>query len=227
MKKLIFLGFIVFVFLIACTQTTPTPTKCVYSDSSKYITQGPGCVINFMCMKGTEAFSDECGCGCKPVETNQCDYSSDARRYIEKDKEKCPMIEFRCNQSETPFSDDCGCGCRAVEGNQCNYVAPDKDYKAKSADECARIRFTCENGKEYFNDECGCGCHIVNEERHTCSETERNSQMCMALYKPVCGYVQVECIRAPCYPVRQTFSNSCAACQNKRVLYWIDGECPT
>lgn len=30
-------------------------------------------------------------------------------------------------------------------------------------------------------------------------------------YAPVCGSVQVQCIKAPCEPVKQTFSNSCMA----------------
>jgi Domain of unknown function (DUF4377) len=34
---------------------------------------------------------------------------------------------------------------------------------------------------------------------------------CTADYAPVCGSVQVQCITAPCPPVRQTFSNSCMA----------------
>lgn len=35
--------------------------------------------------------------------------------------------------------------------------------------------------------------------------------MCTMEYAPVCGSVQVQCIRAPCYPVRQAFSNACMA----------------
>ncbi len=34
---------------------------------------------------------------------------------------------------------------------------------------------------------------------------------CTADYTPVCGSVQVQCITAPCLPVRETFSNSCMA----------------
>lgn len=35
--------------------------------------------------------------------------------------------------------------------------------------------------------------------------------VCTDQYEPVCGYVQVQCIKAPCYPVAQTFSNTCEA----------------
>ena len=34
---------------------------------------------------------------------------------------------------------------------------------------------------------------------------------CTMEYAPVCGSVQVQCIMAPCNPVKQTFSNSCMA----------------
>lgn len=59
---------------------------------------------------------------------------------------------------------------------------------------------------------------------HFCLESE-TADFCTTIYEPVCGLVQVECITAPCPPVAQTFSNSCFACQNERVLYWIEGEC--
>lgn len=35
--------------------------------------------------------------------------------------------------------------------------------------------------------------------------------MCTMDYVPVCGSVQVQCITAPCNPVKQTFSNMCMA----------------
>ncbi len=39
-------------------------------------------------------------------------------------------------------------------------------------------------------------------------------EVCMNLYEPVCGY-----------PLEKTFSNSCFACQNSEVVYWVKGEC--
>jgi len=51
-------------------------------------------------------------------------------------------------------------------------------------------------------------------------------EVCITLYEPVCGIVEVQCITTPCPPVPETFSNSCFACQNENVLYWIPGECP-
>lgn len=43
---------------------------------------------------------------------------------------------------------------------------------------------------------------------------------CPALYAPVCASHQVECIKAPCYPVYQTYSNECVATgENATVLH--------
>ena len=54
------LGAIVVVKLMA------TSPGCNYDDPGKsYINKNPNCIINFLCIQGRAAFSDECGCGCK------------------------------------------------------------------------------------------------------------------------------------------------------------------
>ena len=35
--------------------------------------------------------------------------------------------------------------------------------------------------------------------------------VCTMEYAPVCGEVEVQCIKAPCNPVKQTFGNTCMA----------------
>lgn len=35
--------------------------------------------------------------------------------------------------------------------------------------------------------------------------------VCIEIYDPVCGQIEVQCITAPCDPVWQTFSNDCFA----------------
>ena len=50
--------------------------------------------------------------------------------------------------------------------------------------------------------------------------------MCTMQYAPVCAMVEVQCVRAPCNPVKQTFGNSCmAAAANATVV--SQGECDT
>lgn len=58
-----------------------------------------------------------------------------------------------------------------------------------------------------------------------CEESQRGVVACTQLYQPVCGYVQVECIKEPCDLQPQIFSNDCFACANDRVQYYTMGEC--
>ena len=48
---------------------------------------------------------------------------------------------------------------------------------------------------------------------------------CTMDYTPVCGAVQVQCIRAPCYPVYQTFGNMCTLKNANNVTFVKNGEC--
>lgn len=42
---------------------------------------------------------------------------------------------------------------------------------------------------------------------------------------PVCALVQIQCIKAPCNPIRQTFTNPCEACRNSLVNSYYFGNC--
>lgn len=50
---------------------------------------------------------------------------------------------------------------------------------------------------------------------------------CTMEYAPVCAKVPVQCIRAPCYPVYQTFSNMCVMTQTSSAIFAYKGECKT
>lgn len=52
--------------------------------------------------------------------------------------------------------------------------------------------------------------------------TTEEPKICTMEYAPVCAQVQVQCIMAPCYPVAETFGNSCAAWDNPIIH---TGEC--
>ena len=58
-----------------------------------------------------------------------------------------------------------------------------------------------------------------------CLPEQRNVDECIEIYQPVCGQVQVECIKAPCKTIRETYENSCKACTNERILSYTEGEC--
>lgn len=49
--------------------------------------------------------------------------------------------------------------------------------------------------------------------------------MCTMEYMPVCAAVQVQCIKAPCPPINQTFGNTCTMKANKNATFLYDGEC--
>jgi len=78
------------------------------------------------------------------------------------------------------------------------------------------------------------GCNTVSIDKPTgklqaidCLPEQRNVDGCIEIYQPVCGQMQVECIKAPCNPVKETFENSCKACTNSRVMSYTAGECLT
>lgn len=58
-----------------------------------------------------------------------------------------------------------------------------------------------------------------------CSEESRNAEACVEIYQPVCAEVRVECIVEPCDNTKETYANSCYACQNDRVDSYVVGEC--
>lgn len=58
-----------------------------------------------------------------------------------------------------------------------------------------------------------------------CLKDQREIDFCAEIYAPVCASVQVQCVKAPCYPVKQTFGNSCEACRNHLVNSYTEGMC--
>ena len=112
-------------------------------------------------------------------------------------------------------------------GPNCQFApCPDeKIYVGNSPEQCQVIKFVCVQGKQYFSDDKGCGCEPISGKLKAIDCTVRN-QMCTEEYMPVCGQVQVECIRAPCPPINETFGNKCQACANPLTISYFEGECP-
>ncbi len=48
---------------------------------------------------------------------------------------------------------------------------------------------------------------------------------CTKSYVPVCGLVQIECIKAPCNPIFETFTNKCELNKIKSAKLAYKGEC--
>ncbi len=59
-----------------------------------------------------------------------------------------------------------------------------------------------------------------------CTAEMRKGDVCTKIFKPVCAVVQIQCIRTPCSPVPESFSNACEACHNSLVSSYKEGACP-
>jgi hypothetical protein len=156
--------------------------------------------------------------------SNNCafDPCPDEKNYVSTDLEKCKVIRFVCSEGKEYFSDDKGCGCRPVEkvstcGNGVCEVG--------EADECpACINSTppclapCTKGT--CNEDC-----VSTGKLKAIDCTNPRPTACTREYMPVCGQVQVQCIRAPCPLVKETFANKCTACANSLTISYTDGAC--
>ena len=60
--------------------------------------------------------------------------------------------------------------------------------------------------------------------RGECKAKEEGT-VCTMEYAPVCAKVHVQCIKAPCDPILQTFGNRCMMNANSLAEYLYDGEC--
>lgn len=62
------------------------------------------------------------------------------------------------------------------------------------------------------------------EKEYSCTkykqETKEELKACTMEYAPVCAEVQVQCIKAPCYPIQKTFWNKCSAWDNNILYSW-------
>jgi hypothetical protein len=99
---------------------------------------------------------------------------------------------------------------RQCSNGENTWVEEIKNYISKDVSFCMAAKFGCEEGERPFSDETGCGC----EPRKPCTRE----------YMPVCGEVEVQCITAPCDPVKTTFSNKCEA-ENAGAKSIVEGAC--
>jgi len=54
---------------------------------------------------------------------------------------------------------------------------------------------------------------------------EETPTICTMEYAPVCASIAIQCIKAPCDPVEQTFWNRCQMNANKLATFLHEGEC--
>lgn len=59
-----------------------------------------------------------------------------------------------------------------------------------------------------------------------CTDEQRNADVCIEVYQPVCGWYDPDNVQCVTYPCAATYSNNCFACMDENVKYWTDGQCP-
>ena len=92
-------------------------------------------------------------------------------------------------------------------------MCPDGSFVGRVAPDCAFA--ACPDSPPANDDTVGT----------ICPDESRNVDACIEIYQPVCGLTRIECITTPCDPIPETYSNSCFACQNERVISYTEGEC--
>ncbi len=125
-----------------------------------------------------------------------------------------------------------GCPCAETGDScpeDCERELSNGYYAAKDPVICEKIYYECGVGMESFSNESGCGCRDIGVDeqgRHFCTEEQKNADVCVTVYEPVCGwFTDDEIVDCPSYPCAIEFSNSCNACKEK-VDYWTEGNCP-
>ena len=90
-----------------------------------------------------------------------------------------------------------------------------REYQGFNSKDCEILQVICSEEKISFYDAAGCGCELETTiQKDVCKPTDREIEICINLYQPVCGM-----------PLKQTFSNSCFACQNSEIIYYLPEEC--
>lgn len=100
-----------------------------------------------------------------------------------------------------------------IAGGLVFYLNQDK----QNQDSCTEEAKICADGTTVVRTGKYCEfepCPDVEENRIYCKPEERNSEICTFLYEPVCGY-----------PEKSTYPNSCVACSDEKISYWVGNIC--
>jgi len=65
--------------------------------------------------------------------------------------------------------------------------------------------------------------HTGNQRNKTSNPSA--TKLCTQEYAPVCAEVKIQCITAPCKPIKKTFSNRCVMDNNPKATFLHNGLC--
>jgi putative hemolysin len=108
--------------------------------------------------------------------------------------------------------------CTTSDGTICEERAY---YRSECGD--TNIAKVCTEEAKICPDGSSVGRTWPNCEFAPCPSEE--SVVCTMEYMPVCASVAVQCVKAPCLPIEQTFSNKCMMNANKLAKFLYKGEC--
>src|SRR3989344_3263376 len=133
--------------------------------------------VRYLCTQGKEAFSDNCGCRCKDISTenesltppsDNCNYNDTSKRYVQESPDTCRTVLFTCNgRNERPFNDECGCGCTTTP------LAENTNTASMEQTPCTDPR--PEACTEQYNPACGWFNESIKCVRYPCAQTYSNS----------------------------------------------------
>jgi putative hemolysin len=199
--------------------------ECPSGEKSYVSTDLEQCkVIKFMCVEGKKPFQDNKGCGCEPA----TQIANPASVYC-KDNGGALEIRTAADGSQTGYwtlTDGTVCEEWAYMRGECSAPSCGNGICEKGeATECP----ACLDLNPPCNSPCTLGscptdCDTTGSKLKAYDCVNR-TQACTREYMPVCGQVQVQCIRAPCPPVKETFSNKCVACANSLTISYTEGAC--
>jgi hypothetical protein len=95
--------------------------------------------------------------------------------------------------------------CETYQEPKClDIMDPNQDTNKEEINDCQKDG-TCDDNIDY-----------------TKTKQENNSEsavFCTMEYAPVCAKVEIQCIKEPCEPIEQTFSNRCMMNANKLATF--------
>lgn len=131
--------------------------------------------------------------------SNPLENTGNIKKYKSQDVGVCKILHFRCLIGEGYFFDETGCGCinNDLIHSYEDCVSAGYAILKSNPPQCVTSR-----DERYVQGKGGADEPVPIRE---------DESICIQLYDPYCGQIDVQCIKAPCPSIWQTFTNDCYA----------------